>query len=414
MTLSDKLKALVQEHAKKYDPAVTSARDATVPGKPLYVQDVEDRAKRQGKTPAQVRREDLEMLANSQFPSVQCLKPGELLLAASGHRDLRESRWTHLDACPYCQVLVANSGLDERFVAEMSRLLAQRPEEAEKVASWRRQLARVPTRAFMFTAELVAPIILVGVAVGSVVLANRLASPPPLELMATNLRASVNAEALLPGALALAAFLLIVSAALRMAKWSVFDRFRRSGAVYAGIIIGLVAGGYVWWDFGQRARQAQVTISLVSSRLAQVAAASMDVRDITGTFPKVEFSPGALEFSTAVNTPRRAIYSAQAKGLKGKLVADIRPDGGAVYWQREGKSLEVGRLVFGTIHSVGPDGIVISEPDGTKTTLKALRDPLRKPGEQVIAVVDPRTNAAAGVYPIATVTTVIPTAAAAR
>lgn len=399
MSLADKLKELVQEHAK-YDPSLTKAGNPALPTTPLYDQDVEERANRQRKTAAQIRSEDQQILADSQFPSTDCFKPGELLLATSKNEALRESRWVHLRSCMYCQALVANTKVDEQAVAEISRLLAK-DSTPRQVGWWERLLTLPPTPRFVLAMEIVLPVVLVGVAVGSVFLAHRLAIVPPTTVSLDPPSFS-DARALLLGAFAVAPFLLLAVFALWIGRHFLFDGFRRSGAVYAGILLGVLAGGYAWWNVEQRARQTQITMMLLSSRVAEVAAASLSVHKNTGEFPNLDFSPGALVVKTTMHTTQQAEYNAHAAGLKGSVVADVRPDGGTVYWRGERESHELARLVLGKIRSVNADSVDVSWTNGTTGRVKASWDPFRKPGDTVITVVDARTNVATDVYPIAT------------
>jgi hypothetical protein len=131
--MSERLDALLREHAEKYDPAVLEAPHAAAPSdgqiKSLYYQDLEQRADRQKITVAEVLARDQERLADSEFPTAECLKPGEVLLAALKHRSLPSARWQHYERCLFCQALVGTSRPDEATKADLIRVLAKRAVE---------------------------------------------------------------------------------------------------------------------------------------------------------------------------------------------------------------------------------------------------------------------------------------------
>jgi hypothetical protein len=180
------------------------------------------------------------------------------------------------------------------------------------------------------------------------------------------------------------------------------------GAMVGGLVLAIVAGGYVWWNVGQRSREAEVGVRLLSARLAQVSAASLDVHRTTGMFAAVESSSGALALTTPVRDRDFAVYRADVDGLRGHVVAEIRPNGGAVYWESKENREVVATLVVGTVESATSDEIVVRGPGQTR--LRTVpRDAARNPGDNVVAVVNPRTNGVIGVYPIATVSAIIPT-----
>jgi hypothetical protein len=187
--------------------------------------------------------------------------------------------------------------------------------------------------------------------------------------------------------------------------------FDKRVALAAGAVLTLVVGVLTWRDLGQRAREMQVGLTLVNARLVEVVATSLEVHRTTGGFPRVESSQ-PLALTTSVHTADRAVYRASIEGLPGTVVADVRPDGGAIYWQRAHgrEQLDLGGLVVGTIDAVTQDGFVLRDSRGTSVTIKARPDPARRPEDRVIAVVDPRTNTAITVHPVARLTSIIPRA----
>src|SRR5207244_7013691 len=111
-------------HAAKYDPEVAPPGEPSPNPRPLCLQDLEERAAREGKSVEEIRARDQELLASHRYPTAECLKAGEVLYAAVGAAALPAPRREHYQACLYCQAVVANSVPDEARVAEMGRLLA--------------------------------------------------------------------------------------------------------------------------------------------------------------------------------------------------------------------------------------------------------------------------------------------------
>lgn len=144
MALRQELDDLVKAHAK-YDPAVRLPADSELPREPLYLQALKAQAARDGVTVAEVFARDQKLLAESEYPSPQCLKPGDVTRAVVGLQALPVARQAHLEACLYCQALVAHSRPDEARIARIRTALA-RPEAvptAEPV--WRRARAWIPS-----------------------------------------------------------------------------------------------------------------------------------------------------------------------------------------------------------------------------------------------------------------------------
>lgn len=144
--MSERLDALLREHAEKYDPAVLAGPGpAAIPDgetKSLYYRDLEERAGRQRTTVAALRVRDQERLASSQFPTPHCLKPGEVMLAVLNHRSLPSARWRHYEQCLFCQALVGMSRPDEASKADLLQKLAART--VEQPVAQRRESRRSP------------------------------------------------------------------------------------------------------------------------------------------------------------------------------------------------------------------------------------------------------------------------------
>jgi hypothetical protein len=127
----EKLNQLVEEHVNKYEPAARLPKVA--PDTPLYWKDLEARAERSGKSLPEVHADAERLLTDSQYPTADCLKPDEVMLATVSPESLAGARWRHHDACSYCRLCVSLSRTDEAMLAELGRRLAvEQPELAPR------------------------------------------------------------------------------------------------------------------------------------------------------------------------------------------------------------------------------------------------------------------------------------------
>lgn len=127
MSLLEKLDDLVHEQhtldTNVPEDVIRRAKEA-----PLYLQDLQHRAAKQGKSLSEILADDREMLANSSYPLAECLKSDEVL-AVSTRQDLPAERRRHYEDCVYCQAVVATSMPDEKMVTEMASRLAAEGQE---------------------------------------------------------------------------------------------------------------------------------------------------------------------------------------------------------------------------------------------------------------------------------------------
>jgi len=110
------------------------------PEKPLYLQDLEDRAEREGITVEQLLQQDQEMLSKTRL-SPECLRPDEIMQFIIEPLELTTRASAHLQGCQYCQGLVSFAKPSEQRAARMAARLAQLPEE--EAARPRPQRSRV-------------------------------------------------------------------------------------------------------------------------------------------------------------------------------------------------------------------------------------------------------------------------------
>lgn len=90
---------------------------------PLYVQDLEERARRLGTTIDEVYERDQQLLSQS-HPTADCLRPDEVMQCVRDERDLTYRAWEHYNHCAYCHGLVAVARPDAARFRELVNQLA--------------------------------------------------------------------------------------------------------------------------------------------------------------------------------------------------------------------------------------------------------------------------------------------------
>ena len=91
--------------------------------KPLYVQDLEERASRLGITIDEVYERDQQLLSQS-HPTADCLRPDEVMQCVRDERELTHRAWEHYNHCAYCHGLVALARPDAAKFRELVNQLA--------------------------------------------------------------------------------------------------------------------------------------------------------------------------------------------------------------------------------------------------------------------------------------------------
>lgn len=371
------------------------------------------RAARAGKSVEEILAEDRARLREARYPSSECFEPYEVERYFLD--SLRPERVAHKDTCAACAALLEaamprDAGVERiveevrKTAEELGRVPASQPVHVGWWPSWlpapQPVFASIQSGpALGFVTDALAAILPFFVVVFGVDFLYRFVWPFP---GAPEIARSV----LLIAAVALTGIASLVVLKTDLRRVLIRDSV---GALTAGIILAVVGGGFVWWNLGQQVRQAQVGVNLVSARLAETVAASFAVRRSAGAFPELQLNEGPLALTTALHTSDRAIYRAETKGLKGTVVAKVDTSGGVLYWDSSGVSKQVGRLIRGRIETVTDDGIVLREQGGEAVRIKAPMDPNRRPGQEVVAIVDERTNVATGVYPVARAMPILPT-----
>lgn len=381
------------------------------------------RAARASKSIDEILAEDRARVRRSRYPGRECFEPYEVERYFLG--GLEAERAAHTNTCAACSALLHAATPDqakaERIVEEvremaevLSRAPAAEPDTVResRVRWWRRWPPRpVSEPAYGVVLEFgtllgfFAATVAVAVAISGVDLRYRLWQP---FLEAPEVASVVGGNILQPAIIAFLAAIAVFWLTKRLVSkvgWAVFRQWG-FGLPVAFVVLTIVAVGYAQRNLGQRTRQTQLGLRLVSARLTEVVAASVDYRRSAGAFPRVELNAEPVVLTTTLHTPDRAVYRAITDGIKGAMFADVSSDGGAVYWDRGGESKQVasflvlGKLVLGKIDTMTPDTLVLRERRGTKVTIKAPLDPTRRLGEEVVAIVNQRTNTAIGVYPV--------------
>lgn len=384
---------------------------------------VASRAARASKSIGEIFAEDRARVRRSRYPGRECFEPYEIERYFLG--DLEAERAAHMNTCAACSALLHAATPDpakaERIVEEvreMAEVLGRAPADEpntvrkSRVRWWRHWLPRpisAPADGLVLACGTLlgffAATVVGAVATSWVGLRYRLWQPLS---EAPGVASVVGGSILQPTIIALIAAIAVIWLTRKLVSrvgWAVFRRWGGLALAVASFVLMIVAVEYVQRDLEQRTRQTQLGLRLVSARLTEVVAASVDYRRSTGAFPQVELNAEPVVLTTALYTPDRAVYRAITDGIKGAMVADVSADGGAVYWDRGGKSkqvvrVSVGKLVLGKIDTMTTDTLVLRERRGTKVTIKAPVDPTHKLGEEVVAIVDQHTNTAIGVYPV--------------
>lgn len=95
----------------------------SVPDEPRFLRSARRRAEASRRSVEEVLEEDLQRLAESDYPRPECLQPHEVELFAAG--ELSEERRQHLASCNECSDLVGHLEADGGQVEEVVRLVAR-------------------------------------------------------------------------------------------------------------------------------------------------------------------------------------------------------------------------------------------------------------------------------------------------
>ncbi len=174
-----------------------------------------------------------------------------------------------------------------------------------------------------------------------------------------------------------------------------------------GAVIGamLLSGVLVWqgWKLvDENTRRATVTFALAEERLSALVADSLGRWRVTGEFPIQQTTVGAVSVRTIAHSGRNAVYGMSTNAIPGTLIAEIRPDRGALYWKHANKEELRARLLVGNVASTQTGQIELIEPSGVSHVLKTsatLTPP--ESSQQFLVVVDPTKQTAIAFYPVA-------------
>lgn len=389
--------------------------------RPRPLQAAERRAARAGKSIDEMLAEDRARLRQSRYPGPECLQPYEVERYFLGA--LKPERMAHRDTCAACSALLRAAMPSEsdaerivEEVREMAKALGRVP-VAEPVAVWWRRWLPKPTPiprpgfalgfgiALEFLTDALAATLPIVLGLSGVLLFYRFITPhsdPSVVAAVVPAASVVGLAAAVPLAAAAAATL----STLIRAGWGFSGRrfLQASGGALVGnlllVIVISVGGSYV---LSQSIRTLAATLTMAQERLGELVAASFDARQATGVFPLVQARRGHLVVTTAEHTQDKAVYRASTEGLPGALVAEVRPGEGEIYWQRGDKRELRAEFLLGTVDFVGEGRLVLVGPHGKSHTVKTPPGwTVPRRGENLVAVVEPKSQTAASLHVAAT------------
>jgi len=102
--------------------------------KPLYLQDLEERARQQDTSIDQVYERDQQLLSQGK-PTSECLRPEEVMQCVQDDKELPVRAWKHYNQCSYCHGLVAFARPDITRFRDLVDQLATFQGEETNIAS---------------------------------------------------------------------------------------------------------------------------------------------------------------------------------------------------------------------------------------------------------------------------------------
>lgn len=360
---------------------------------PLFVQAAKITAERLGITPEKVLEADLQRMKTYPYPTPDCLTPDEIedlidaedrigSLAAQGGISsppetvgLAEARLAHLESCDACRTLRAVSRPKQEYREKFERLL--------EIELGRLREESKPNQKFR-----VAAIMFVSNAVCAI-------APPFVFLLCyvlviNPLNATQHSSWLLWAAtiitLGLAGFLTFRYYRLaslyrpghtkaesrkpsRTGKWNFLRS--SSGSLVGGLVVGMIIG---WYSFEQNRAKQELVLDVAVSGLENLAVSSIENREQTGEFSETAtITAQPVSLKTEIVSQKEVVYEADASGLPGKLVAEVNPNMGRIYWDVGEEHQLKAKLLSGTVEEISNDNFVLKSPDG-KSSIKIKYD----------------------------------------
>lgn len=305
--------------------------------------------------------EDRKQLRASTYPGLECFEPYEL---EDNARGLSAVRRQHAERCLGCRSLL--NGLvptESQVEAFLDDVRVAEPEvEAHPVR-----------RGFWFdvVAALTAAVAVSGA--GYVVL--RFVGPIAAD---PTLRSVVLSQ--VPGILhpLPVVTMWVVSVALLATLVGIYKReFLDSsgGALAAGVAIGTVAVLVGWQNATSMAATVRASLALRQVQLTDAVAASVAPFSQTSSGfdvkkTHVQSTLSFIKLTTWQKGSDGLVFTSNVEGLPGAMVADMKPNGGQVYWDFDSKQQPLGQILFGTVQSSNSDQFVLVDFDQHAHTFK--------------------------------------------
>lgn len=365
---------ILARHARRL--GISEEEASQVEAKPLFMLEIERRAAAEGRTVAAVLQEYSAKLQRSTYPTPDCFLPDEVSEYATGA--LGADRLAHANVCTPCATLLASAVPSDTVAQEfvdVIRSVRSAADETEELA------VAAPTRWPAF--DLAAAKRWAGVVVVPIL---------ALTLMyLTFLRLDTSATRLTYLHSPMMWTVTVVAATLVLL--SVFEIRRpayRSLAI--GTAFAAVLGCSFFIDFRQSQSSRDFAVKFAQDQVATLAVASIENRQSTGKFLDFWHSSDLFQIQTPEISTSRVQYVATSKELPGKVIADLRDNGGNLKWEYANRTIPQLELLTGTLENTAgvlhlrlSNGMVYNVP----ATARSRNLP---PKTDVVAFLDPTTS----------------------
>jgi len=343
--------------------------------KPLFLQEAERRAAREGRTVEDVLAGDRERLRSNRYPGPGCLDPEDVqgLLVGTVPEGRQEELLGHVEGCDHCAALLMLSEPPPSTLDAVLRAVRARPPQSAVAAAAAPEPDEQEGRSgqvALDVAATVAPSLLVlgWVAAGR---SGRLEARPLLTLLA-------------------------VSAVLGLAAWWVsrLPVVRGSLLQYS---VGAVAGGVslaLAWQILSNASAHQIAsaetaaFALAKDTAKEQVFDLLETRQATHRFPSMASVKRPLAMHVRSVTDGKAVYVASENWFSGELVAEITPVSAELHLKKDKEPDQLlSRFVVGKVTALDKTTLAVNS-SGTTYTLSMGGSVAPAEGSDVIAATD--------------------------
>ncbi len=380
---------------------------------PLFFSAAEAAAERLGTSAEEVMQADLRGAADLPLPGDECLTPDEIEAfvaaddftddytrlidndAATGphHIVLTEDRLDHLDECKLCSALLAASRpiLERRL--QFERVFDERDKAGQLEPELEPELVPATTQRRMFFSDVFSS----AAAVVSLFLLGYVFVTREVEIPAS---AFVVIGLFV---LILAVGYIVFRAIPRSATAEPITKWRSWRFADGAVVVLFAVAPIVFFAVSKLdAAYDDKTHQLALSKLQQLALTSIEHRERAGVFLETPRSDEEVSFTTASLTSDSVVYHADVSGMRGKLIAEIGPIDGKLFWViGEDKKLE-GKILVGEVQDFADDELVLHRDDEEVTRIGFGYVNYRPTlGSRVAVAYDANSNVSEGIMLIA-------------